>query len=49
MAIKFAEISQPADSAFGLPASTFLRQRPGIISSKTPLKYSVSGIVGKTG
>src|SRR5207237_3020966 len=24
-------------------------QRPGIISSRTPLKYSVSGIVGTTG
>jgi hypothetical protein len=25
------------------------RQRPGIISNNTPLKYSVSGIVGSTG
>ena len=25
------------------------RQRPGIISSRKPLKYSVSGMVGRTG
>ena len=34
---------------FGIWNLEFARQRPGIISSSTPLKYSVSGIVGSTG
>ena len=33
----------------GLEAVILCFQRPGIISRRKPLKYSVSGMVGRTG
>jgi hypothetical protein len=43
----WAEIAMCAED--GARYSNILSQRPGIISKRKPLKYSVSGIVGRTG